>query len=211
MSEWDKTEILLERKKQDGELEWEDGEPHYQGRHIIRRDSEINQGVYLGGGPREAIVVDPKYGSVPELYNEAKQLAEQRPGKTKHQAIKSAYDTIQDTLEYDEEEVQKIVSNYSAKNDVKLPLDKFIEEGFGLCRHQALATGAVLEQFQEEGYLTGDISIDRNRDEGYGHAWVRYENSSGDVYIVDPTQDVLEPLERTRSERWDYSRPEDRI
>ena len=211
MSEWDKTELLLERKKQDGELNWKEGEPHYQGRHIIRRDSPINQGVYLGGGPREAIVVDTKYGSVPELYNEARQLAEQRPGKTKHQAIRSTYDTIQDALEYDEDEVDRIVRKYGAENDVKLSLDTFIEEGFGLCRHQALAAGAVLEQFQDEGYLTGDISIDRNRDEGYGHAWVRYENSKGDLYIIDPTQDVLEPLERTMSETWDYSRPQDTI
>lgn len=206
---------MLERKQDDDEIDWIDGEPHYEGRHVIGRDTDIDGGVYLGGGEREAIVVDSEYGAIPELYEEAKEQAKnaasRADGRTKDYALFAAYDTVRDAVEFDGEAVDNIVERNNVAEDGKIALDSFINNGVGKCRHQALATGAVIEQFQEDGYLTGDVSIDRNQDDRGGHAWVRYETSGGDIQIIDPTQDVFAPLEQTVDESWDYARPEDNI
>ena len=64
-AKWDNTQIgkdRLERK-----IEIIGNVPHYQGRHIIGRNSPIDGGVYLGSGEREAIVVD--FENSPGLQN----------------------------------------------------------------------------------------------------------------------------------------------
>jgi hypothetical protein len=159
--------------------------------------------------------VDSEYGAIPELYEEAKEQAEnaasRADGRTKDYALFAAYDTVRDAINFDRDEVQDIVERNGVEEDGKIALDMFLNEGVGVCRHKALATGAVIEQFQDDGYLTGDVSVDRNQDDRGGHAWVRYETSGGDVQIIDPTQDVFAPLEETVDEFWDYARPEDNI
>lgn len=213
-SNWNKTRIMLERKEQDDDIEWIDGEPHYQGRHIIERDSDIEGGVYLGGGEREAIVVDSEYGAIPELYEDTKdtaeELAQENNSTINTYAPLAAYRTVRDTLEFDKEEVNDLVERNNVEDDGKIALDMFLNNGVGVCRHAALATGTVLEHFQEDGYINGDISVDRNQDSRGGHAWVRYEDQNG-VRILDPTQDVFSPLELTEDSFWDYARPEDNI
>lgn len=236
---WGKTNIMLERKEADDEIDWINGEPHFQGRHIIQRDSDIDGGVYLGGGKREAIVVDvEEYGELERMYEDAKDMTRGRDGRVnRHKALKAAFNVARDELEPSEAQLNRLVNRYGditdedidkkedmrsptylvgkinedwgVENDRKVPLDEYIKEGVGVCRHRALATGAVIEQFQEDGHLTGEVSVDRNARGVSGHAWVRYENSTGDIYILDPMQDVAAPLEETEDEYWNYERPED--
>lgn len=204
---WGKTDIALERRADD--IEWIDGEPHYQGRHIIGRDTDIDGGVYLGGGEREAIVVDSDYGAIPDLYEEAREMASEDGSVNKNYALHSAYETAKSAMEHDKEAVNEIVEKYDVAGDGKIALDVFINNGVGVCRHRALTAGSVIEHFLDDGILTGEVSVDRNQDERGGHAWVRYETSVGDVYVIDPTQDVFAPLEDTGDAFWDYHRPED--
>jgi len=247
-SNWNKTRIMLERKEQEDNIEWIEGEPHYQGRHIIERDADIEGGVYLGGGEREAIVVDSEYGAIPELYEDAKdtaeELAQENNSTISTYAPLAAFRTVQDAFSPSEEQLEHLVSRYGdiedlddgeyrgveteedlrnpsylvtkisedlgVEEDGKVALDTFVNKDIGVCRHQALAAGAVLEHFQEDGYIDGDISVDRNQDSRGGHAWVRYEDQNR-VRILDSTQDVFSPLGLTEDSFWDYARPEDNI
>lgn len=238
---WDRTERMLERKEADGEVEWVDGEPHFAGRHMIREDSDIDGGVYLGSGEREAIVVDSeKYDEVNRMYDRAREKATGPSGNVnKNLALNAAFEVAVEEFTPSEEEMGrlvdmygditdqdidseqdmrdeaylsgKIAEHYGVENDGKISLDVFSKEGVGVCRHRALAAGAIIEKFQEDGVLTGEVSVDRNSRGKYGHAWVRYENSAGDAFVIDPMQEKIKRLEDTENDLWDYERPEDNI
>lgn len=238
---WDRTERMLERKEADGEVEWIDGEPHFEGRHIIREDSDIDGGVYLGSGEREAIVVDSEeYDEVDRMYEKARDRARDPSGNVnKGLVLNAAYDVAVEEFTPSEDEMDrlvdtygditdedieseqdmrdeaylssKIAEHYGVESDGKIGLDVFSREGVGVCRHRALAAGAMIEKFQEDGILTGEVSIDRNSRGKYGHAWVRYENSAGDTFVIDPMQEKIKALEETEGDFWDYERPEDNI
>lgn len=105
----------------------------------------------------------------------------------------------------------------------KVDLNIYIKRGVGVCRHQALFAGTLLEKFVDDGILSGHVSVERNRirraddsDVYDGHSWVRYTNSAGKVYILDVAQQRLAPLGKLMGLRsvdgsvWDYARPEDR-
>lgn len=68
----DKTQRMKERLRD----EIKDGK--YQGRYLIHSDSKINGGVYLGAGPREAIVIEfEKDKELINMYNDSKKKAEE--------------------------------------------------------------------------------------------------------------------------------------
>ncbi|MCK4826180.1 hypothetical protein KA005_61120, partial [bacterium] len=94
--------------------------------------------------------------------------------------------------------------------DQKVMLDQFLRYGVGVCRHSALTAGLLLELLIKEKYLDGQVSVDRNTVEG-GHAWARYTNTKGTVYIIDITQEFFGTLdEAVVNGKWDYSREEDK-
>lgn len=206
MARWDKTIKMKER------LGLEDLETElYQGRHIIHRDSPIDGGVYLGGGQREAIVVDSKkYPKLKELYKLAKDKATQR-GAGECEVLQAVYDTVAKAMSIQNRDaVKELIHRYGAEKDVKIALDVFLEEGVGFCRHYALACGALLELFKKEGFIKGKISVDRNSTHLGGHAWCRYTNPDGEVFILDVAQKYFGRLEDSvNGGRWDYHRPED--
>lgn len=58
----------------------------------------------------------------------------------------------------------------------------------------------------------GRISIDRNEDTDVaeGHAWARFTDETGEVYIIDPAQEYVGTLKAAvDKDRWAYSRTED--
>jgi len=91
---------------------------------------------------------------------------------------------------------------------------KFAEKGAGVCRHKALVLAAVLEKLKNKNRLSGQISIDRSKSQhrdGGGHAWCRYTDSSGTVWILDIAKSINEALENTFDDNgWAYWRAGDR-
>lgn len=68
----------------------------------------------------------------------------------------------------------------------------------------------------KEGALDGRVSIDRsskhNPDgDGSGHAWARFTDKTGKVYIIDPAQKYVGPIDKSPDRNWDYRRTEDVI
>ena len=213
MTEWCNTERTLGRLIDSGRLEVFAGMPHFQGRHIICRDSPVDKGVYLGGGQREAVVVDSeKYPALKALYNKAKQKATLIGVVQKDLILDSVYETVSEAMSGSEADVEDFIFQLNIAKDKKVTLDMFIEQGIGLCRHQALACAAILELFKKDGIIRGRASVDRNYVENWGsHSWCRYTNSLGYIYILDAAlknigliDDVSGPPEKGK---WPYKRP----
>ncbi len=207
----------------------------YEGRNIIARDTPINGGVYpVGGATGEAIVVDDnKY---PELLDamyekvigKLDQVQAHQTGlkglkkvfnkKSKNTQpldeimLSNVFTEVSDVLKYDLEATNSIARNYQ-----KVSMDVYMEQGVGVCRTQALLSAYLIERLVKNGKLDGSVSIDRNQDvfEGVesGHAWARFTNKKGEVFIIDPAQSFVGTLEETQSnndkKRWDYRRSED--
>lgn len=204
MADWSRT--MFSEKRLEDVLE----EGTYRGRRIIHRDTPIDGGVYLGAGEREAIVVDSeKYPALKKLYEKAKEKAlvdKVDISVAKCLILNAVYDTVKEAMAYNEAAADRLVNICNSGTDGKIALDVFIKNEIGVCRHMALACGALLELFRKEGYINGNVSIDRNTDKG-GHAWCRYTNSGGEVYILDVAQKYIGRMDKATN--WDYRRPDE--
>jgi hypothetical protein len=201
----------------------------FAGRHVIGRDTSINGGVYVGlpNGNREAIVVDDvKHpDALNRAYAEAIQsvyraarwegwFSDPSRSAVETNILRPVFETVRSMMPYSNDVVASIVNKH--QKDTKVALNSFINRGGGVCRHQALLVGYILERMQSSGELSEEdrISVDRNGEKGGGgHVWVRYKSSDGTVYIIDPAQDFVGTLEEADAlERtWSYARPEDYV
>jgi hypothetical protein len=211
---WNKTDLAVRRVKSTGFYE-ERGltrsEKIFKGRHVIGRDTQINGGVYLGAHAREAIVVDDsKDMELQRIYGKVmrrKQSLQADGGQVRGRLIEEVWNVVQEEMPYDKENVDRITAGYN-EPDHKVLLSAFLEGG--ICRHQALLAGYLIERMIKEGILQGRVSVDRNSVKGKGgHAWVRYTNSIGKIFIIDAARKYIGALDEVRQNRWFYERPED--
>lgn len=215
---WDKTIVAVNRIKESPFYEEAGpGAPHgsYEGRHLIGRDVPIHGGVYIGQGVREAIVVDEKYGTLTktykEFFRERKKLLRAGERKSfKAGILKDVYNFSLEKLPYRMDIANFVEESYVNEGDEKVALDTYLEMGGGICRHQALFIGYLLEKMVNDGLLGGEVSVDRN----YvpmrgGHAWVRYTSNSGQVFIIDTALRYIGKLDDLDEQMWFYARPED--
>ncbi|KKT64107.1 MAG: hypothetical protein UW58_C0050G0002 [Candidatus Collierbacteria bacterium GW2011_GWC2_44_30] len=214
---FEKTFLMLERLQDSPFFEESTPENRYgmwQGRKIIGRDVAINGGVYLGGGVREAIVIDDeKQPELEELYQKLLLDIGDNGGDFKSYALRAVFDLVSKTLPYSSKGVEKIFQDTGAIPDQKIALSKYLRRGVGECRHQALLCGYLLERLVKEEYLAGKVSIDRNFVEGRGgHAWARYTTRDGRVVILDVAQNYLGYLKdmKVKNRKWFYERPGDK-
>lgn len=215
--EWDKTLIGVERLKEKNLYEEPDRESqngYYLGRPIIGRDTPINGGIYVGGGEREAIVVDDSKGDSPlnDVYTEllsVRQRAVKRGENFKGTLLSHVFDLVKDRLPYSPRKVNQVAIIRRLKPDDPVSLDTYIQMGGGVCRHQALLAAYLLERLKKEGIVRGSVSIDRNYVKGRGgHAWVRYVNSAGILFVIDPARELISEIRNVPSELQPfYERP----
>ena len=213
---WDNTVIVKNRLHESGFLEEPDAEAlhgYFKGRPIIGRDSRINGGIYVGSGKREAIVIDDnKSESLREVYEDLQELI---VGRTSVEGVlQLIYELTNRYIPYDERAVDDINLEHNLSNDAKVSLGVYMGRG-GVCRHQALLSGYLLEKMIDEGKLPGEVSIDRNSVKGVGgHAWVRYNQNPtskdlNSISIIDPAQKYIGKLSQIPSDAWFYMRPSD--
>ncbi len=201
----------------------------YLGRPIIGRDSRIDGGVYIGRTPREAIVVDmARPGLLDAVYRnwlaELKQRAPMWPWQHMTTGRKRAVQRylsrhmatlcralVNRVLPFDRHVVAQVAEEHTLGPDDKVRLDVYLRRRGGVCRHQVCLLGAVLERLIDEGWAEGQVSIDRKYvPRQYSHAWVRWTDAEGQVWILDAAQDVWGPLESFEPERrWFYAREEE--
>lgn len=201
-------------------------------RHTIGRDTPISGGVYEGAYGGEAIVVDSeKYRegldeALKRIYGETYLGdVDGKPRFDKGKILESVFTTVTDMIRYDADAVEGIFQREAkGRNGTKISLDYYVNEGVGVCRHQALFVAQILEELANEKIIRGHVSVDRNvmrqgngpdGDNYDGHAWTRYTNSTGEVFILDVAQGVIAPLDSVMNQHdkglrtWDYARPED--
>lgn len=213
--DWGKTQALKERLasspffyKVDGP-EKETG--YYAGRHVIGRDTPINKGVYLGSGEREAIVVDDE--SYPLELNQAYDQVLQKASLPGANFFEVTNDVVRDLLgggqgQPVELAVQKIYDELDKRDtpDPKVRLNVYLQRKAGLCRHRALLAAYILERAVKEGKITGKVSVDRNDNGQFGHAWARFTPRSGQPTIIDPSLNFVGRLSDSPG-KWNYRRP----
>lgn len=199
----------------------------YQGRRIIGRDTAIDNGVYFGNYEGEALVVDSK--KYPKQYERLLDIAkseasDQKGSVVRGKVLDAVFHTVKKAMPYSQKGVDSLLQDVAEregkskfKDGTKIDLSMFIEDGVGVCRHQALTVGLLLEKMKEEGHIRGDISVDRSmtwnpKGERDGHAWVRYTSHSGDVWVLDVAQNYIGPIEKNEGRRhgWDYLRPDEK-
>jgi hypothetical protein len=218
-----KTKMAFERLARDGKLETsENGERMYASRFLIGKDTPVHGGVSIGSGHREAIVVDDMRGKMENLddlpdkarrsierVNSAyetpvqaiQSMVDQMPpteDKTKLRAreekiIKRVYKEVKNRMKWDHDAVLDIADRYALNDDQKVNLGVYVRKGFGVCRHQALYAGYIIERLIAEGALQGKISVERNVTDRGGHAWATYTTSNGETLIIDPAQKYVGP------------------
>jgi FHA domain len=211
------------------------GYGEFAGRPIVARDTEINGGVYpVGSSQGEAIVIDDE--RYPDELNQVYEAVINRiqaPDTKKLsvrglrraltgaetnvqqdstvQKLESVFDTVFETLKYD-----LAATNALARDSQKIALNYYITEGVGVCRTQAVLAAYNIERMIKNGLLEGKVSIDRSsiRDadgNGSGHAWARFTDKLGNVFIIDPAQRYVGPIDQSPDRNWDYRRTEDII
>tara|TARA_Y100000310_G_C20563938_1_gene754500 strand:+ start:500 stop:1114 length:615 start_codon:yes stop_codon:yes gene_type:complete len=185
----------------------------FQGRPIIHRDTPILGGVYLGKSQREAIVVDDSKPML-QMYQLAREKVWMGYRKINVGGVPLVvYSTVRKVMKFDDDRTDALIARFDAGKDTKISLGCFVKEGYGVCRHMALAAGYILEKFKEEYGLTGETSVDRNSWLRWGHAWARHTTVDGDVIIIDPAQARFGSLEDVTEDpgAWGYRREEDVI
>jgi hypothetical protein len=219
MAIWDYTKVREQWLDLEGKLRHKNGEIYFQGRPTIHRDSPIDGGVFTTGV--EAIVVDSqKYPKLKELYEIAKnkaaeiaikKIAEGVEWDNDENVLQAVYDTVAEAMPRQSDKLTDwLINKYNVKGDIKIALDVFLETGIGVCRHDALACGALLELFIKDGIIKGKPSMDVNYlDKKRCHAWCRYTNQDDEVYVVDVMEEYLGKLSDAPETGWPYKRPED--
>jgi hypothetical protein len=185
----------------------------FQGRPVIRRDTRINGGVYLGANAREAVVVDfEKDREIMALYEKVLSAAE---GRDEEGILQAVFDKVSKSFSRrSSRHVEQLVDWLGLGNDQKVLLGMFVREKTGCCRHSALACGAIIEKLIDEGYLKGKVSVDRNSfnilSYNLAHAWCRYTSAEGRVTVLDVAKDYIGGLTKKGDiVPWEYKRHEE--
>lgn len=220
---WDYTSRLKDYLKEHhssafGEESRPEQKLEFQGRTIISRDTSINDGVYMVGGTGEAIVVDDqKQPELEEVYQDLLQKSQERAQREgtgiRRGILSEVLEIVKEAIPYDQAKIDQLHQSLGVRTGQKIALGAYISQKGGVCRHQALLAAYLLERLGKEGYVNGKVSVDRNfLADGRGHAWVRYTNSFGKIFIIDPAQNYigrLNQVDEASGLRWFYKRPED--
>ncbi len=171
---------------------------YFKGRFMIGRDTPINHGVWIDG-LTEAIVVDDSVS--PQIWKTYDDLLERISvdGRVdRGKVLETVQSLVAERLPYDLSRTLEIAKPFQRCKKVSLGL--FMQKRAGVCRHQALLAGYLLERLVDDGRIRGHASVRRNIVKGFGgHAWAEYQNATGERYVIDPAQNFLGTKEEASS------------
>lgn len=174
------------------------------------KSRSVAGGVYIGAGPREAIVVDHKSNSVAKavdgLVADMKRDNNSGVTKTTKVILHDVKKAVMESMVYDERIVNDIVKDHLADGPVGLSV--FIDQKTGVCRHMGLLAALMLEKLDEEKILPGISSVHRNSGPEGAHAWAEYKASdSSPAVVIDPAQNFVGTHREAKEQgRWPYHR-----
>lgn len=191
----------------------DDTRRQYEGRPIITRDSAIDGGVFYTGSGTESAVVDTQ--QYPEEFNnwydQACDLAsDSRSRIDRTKVLRSVFETVSRNMAYSLKGVEQLGRELNLKPNQKVTLNAYMKRGTGVCRHQALATGVLLEMFKNDSLIRGTPRVHKSSRPDSGHAWVRYTSHGGVVAILDVAHGQIGRLDSIAGRaQWDYRLPEE--
>jgi hypothetical protein len=139
----------------------------------------------------DTIVVDLNGKKFLELFSRAKEFATQDGQLKPEKVLGSVFLAVVEAFRItDNDKVWDIMGDYiDSRLGPKLlnvPLERYLEEGVGVCRHQAAAVTALLLKFEQEGTLKGSVHlVQHGSGISWGHAWTEYTRTDGTIYIID--------------------------
>jgi len=136
---------------------------YFKKRHIIAECTKISGGVYLSAYPREAIVVDEKYGYLDEVYRKLTMaIARQKNGKkpSEKEIVLEVVKFTTQHLPFSESKIRKLSMEQEIKVDQRIALDFFIKESVGVARHQVLLAGYLLQRLKKRNIIQGCVYLD---------------------------------------------------
>ncbi len=187
----------------------------YLNHAIIGRDSvTLRNGVYFTPGS-EALVVDNNTFVTQEAVDGIIKKAEYLGPDAPPQEILELVETqVAKILKYDFDRTDELSQPYSDEASL-VGLSKYVEEGIGVCRHQAILAGLTIEEMITRGMLDGVVGVERNMRFGVnekdvsGHAWAVFKpsgkRSDREDFIIDPANwFVGTRAEALKMGRWKY-------
>ncbi len=170
-------------------------------RPLIKRDSKIDGGCYWSNTGDTATVVDwekqKDYG-LGKVESDLLRLLAGIDVEDTAQVAETVRSLVEGAMPYRGnfvEHMERGLKKEYGNNDslpVKVALVNYLkgsDKGSGgVCRHQCLLAGLLLERMIGRGELKGKVSVDRNVVSDAGHAWTRYTDELGRVFIIDPAQ-----------------------
>jgi hypothetical protein len=174
-----------------------------------RRSKEIQNGVYLGGSAREAIVVDGDSEALEYAYDKLyariiPDNPEQHLLRNTPAILNTVEEVVQSLMDYEPDRTEELSQAHA--QDQLINLSTYVEAGVGVCRHQGLLAAYLLERLVLDGVLDGTVAIERNTipDGGGTHAWATFAEGN-ELYVVDPAQGFTGTKAQARTqERWPY-------
>ncbi len=223
---------MKERLEREGKLIRRGGTPYFVGFYrgerrefpIIEQDTPILGRVYIGKSPREVLYIGLQSYAINDLMKKVKAWASNRGVIEKSRILPAIFDVVKSSMEPNYEKVEQILHARNLWDDKVISLGDFIRAKVGVCRQYALACGALAEKCKYDPELArlgkqlgGLPSIDRNKFNGDGHAWLRYTSTEGRVAILDAGRDFYGRLDKAAMQRieagelWPYNRPGERF
>lgn len=184
-------------------------------------DPESKGQIFNFNGNMETISVNPEeHPSTHLLY--ARKVANLARGESGYilypKVPKAVFEVVKDNMKYSKEGVRRIFEENASYVGQEIEIGKYMREGVGVCRHQAVACASLLSMFRDKSQARWDISVEKSvrfdaegREDPSGHAWVRLVDQDGKTWIIDVAQDYFGTLEEsTKKAQWNYLRPEER-
>lgn len=82
-----------------------------------------------------------------------------------------------------------------------IPIDAFIKERIGVCRHHALVTNYMIDGLIKKTILKGDVKAIRdNLDRGGGHIWNVFLSTDGKKFIIDAMWGLVKEINECSAE-----------
>lgn len=195
----------------------------YNGRKIIDRHTRHFNGAISPSVPYgEAILVDADSAQIRQVYQNIKREITNPTDPSNSYNIRNILRIVSDNT------AKAIPYNLAATDELCEPycdyqvmkLSRFIDNGTGVCRHQALLAASLIEKLQQNRLLQGYVTVNRN-DVHYGdgraggHMWAvyHYDDNPRHDMIVDPAQDFVGTRNEAKllpNEYWDYRDPDNR-
>lgn len=126
-----------------------------------------------------------------DLYNETKRSIEET-GDRERAALEAVYRIVDRTFTRREfSDVHGYFGQQAERADMRgnlnVSLDEFAREGIGNCVQTTLTCAVFLERLKKDGFIEGDVFLDRYEDEeaSYDHVWCVDQLRDGSKFMID--------------------------